>query len=179
VACCRNAKCPFNLSNRIREACKSVLAQSAVDWHSHVCNLPVFDGTSLTPSPAKVLVSAKRSRRNHNLSGQMAAPMSAATVSPCPIRGRIQSSTATASTNTPCLQPGTDSDSPRTGNGNERGLSAVSPQSRGVVRVNQGPIMCRRSSRQCIARLIRLRSTLHPPPGSGSFASRISRTENL
>jgi len=28
----------------------------------------------------------ERSRRNHNLSGQMAAPMSAATVSPCPIR---------------------------------------------------------------------------------------------
>jgi hypothetical protein len=27
-----------------------------------------------------------------------------------------------------------------------------------------------------IARLIRLRSTLHPPPGSGSFAFRISRT---
>jgi predicted nucleotidyltransferase len=28
----------------------------------------------------------------------------------------------------------------------------------------------------CITRLIRLRSTLHPPPGSGSFAFRISRT---
>ena len=28
-------------------------------------------------------------------------------------------------------------------------------------------IVCRRSSRQCLARLIRLRSTLHPPPGSG------------
>ena len=36
-------------------------------------------------------------------------------------------------------------------------------------------MICRRSSRQCIARLIRLRSTLHPPPGSGSFASRIPR----
>ena len=47
-----------------------------------------------------------------------------------------------------------------------------------AVRVNQGPIMCRRSARQCIARLIRLRSTLHPPPGSGSFAFMISRPEN-
>jgi hypothetical protein len=45
----------------------------------------------------------------------------------------------------------------------------IMAQSRGVVRVNQRPIMCRRSSRQCIARLIRLRSTLHPPPGSGSL----------
>ncbi|MGO9479852.1 MAG: hypothetical protein ACLP7I_18180 [Limisphaerales bacterium] len=34
------------------------------------------------------------------------------------------------------------------------------------------------AARQCIARLIRLRSTLHPPPGSGSFASVISRPEN-
>ena len=33
----------------------------------------------------------------------------------------------------------------------------------------QNSIVCRRSSRQCIARLIRLRSTLHPPPGSGSL----------
>src|SRR6266496_3773848 len=51
-------------------------------------------------------------------------------------------------------------------------------QSRGAVRVNQRPIICRRSARQCIARLIRLRSTLHPPPGSGDFAFRISRTED-
>jgi hypothetical protein len=39
----------------------------------------------------------------------------------------------------------------------------------------RGVIMCRRSSRQCIARLIRLRSTLHPPPGSGNLASMILR----
>ena len=39
--------------------------------------------------------------------------------------------------------------------------------------------MCRRSARQCIARLNRLRSTLHPPPGSGDFASMILRTEKL
>ena len=39
-------------------------------------------------------------------------------------------------------------------------------------------MVCRRSSRQCIARLIRLRSTLHPPPGSGNFASMIPRPEN-
>jgi len=38
--------------------------------------------------------------------------------------------------------------------------------------------MCRPSSRQCIARLIRLRSTLHPPSGSGCFASVILRAEN-
>ena len=43
----------------------------------------------------------------------------------------------------------------------------------------QNSIICRRSSRQCIARLIRLRSTLHPPPGSGSFAFRISRTRGF
>ena len=43
----------------------------------------------------------------------------------------------------------------------------------------QNPIVCRRSSRQCIARLIRLRSTLHPPPGSGNFAFRISRTRGF
>jgi hypothetical protein len=43
----------------------------------------------------------------------------------------------------------------------------------------QNSIICRRSSRQCIARLIRLRSTLHPPPGSGSFAFRISRTRGI
>jgi hypothetical protein len=48
-----------------------------------------------------------------------------------------------------------------------------------AVRVNQRPIMCRRSARQCIARLIRLRSTLHPPPGSGDFASRILRAEHF
>jgi hypothetical protein len=57
-------------------------------------------------------------------------------------------------------------------------MSAASPQSRVDVRVYQRPIMCRRSSRQCIARLIRLRSTLHPPPDSGDFASMILRTEN-
>jgi hypothetical protein len=39
--------------------------------------------------------------------------------------------------------------------------------------------MCRRSPRQCIARLIRLRSTLHPPPGSGDFASMILRPEKF
>jgi hypothetical protein len=39
------------------------------------------------------------------------------------------------------------------------------------TRANPDSMICRRSSRQCIARLIRLRSTLHPPPGSGSFAS--------
>ena len=39
--------------------------------------------------------------------------------------------------------------------------------------------MCRRSARQCIARLNRLRSTLHPPPGSGDFASRILRAEHF
>ncbi len=39
--------------------------------------------------------------------------------------------------------------------------------------------MCRRSARQCISRLIRLRSTLHPPPGSGDFASRILRAEHF
>jgi len=43
----------------------------------------------------------------------------------------------------------------------------------------QNPIICRRSSRQCIARLIRLRSTLHSPPGSGIFAFRISRTRGF
>ena len=43
----------------------------------------------------------------------------------------------------------------------------------------QNSIVCRRSSRQCIARLIRLRSTLHPPPGSGNFAFRISRTRGF
>src|ERR1017187_4057392 len=36
-------------------------------------------------------------------------------------------------------------------------------------------MICRRAARQCIARLIRLRSTLHPPPGSWDFASRILR----
>src|SRR5208283_5451065 len=39
--------------------------------------------------------------------------------------------------------------------------------------------MCRRSARQCIARLNRLCSTLHPPPGSGNFASRILRAEHF
>ena len=39
--------------------------------------------------------------------------------------------------------------------------------------------MRRRSARQCIARLNRLRSTLHPPPGSGDFASRILRAEHF
>jgi hypothetical protein len=43
----------------------------------------------------------------------------------------------------------------------------------------QNSIVCRRSSRQSIARLIRLRSTLHPPPGSVSFAFRISRTRGF
>ena len=43
----------------------------------------------------------------------------------------------------------------------------------------QNSIICRRSSRQCIARLIRLRSTLHPPSGSGNFAFRISRTRGF
>ena len=47
-----------------------------------------------------------------------------------------------------------------------------------TVRVNQRTIVCRRSSRQSIARLIRLRSRLHPPPGSGNFASMILRAEN-
>jgi hypothetical protein len=37
------------------------------------------------------------------------------------------------------------------------------------VRANLDSIVGRRSSRQCIARLIRLRSTLHPPPGSGDL----------
>jgi hypothetical protein len=36
-----------------------------------------------------------------------------------------------------------------------------------MLRANPVSIVCLRSSRQCIARLIRLRSTLHPPPGSG------------
>jgi hypothetical protein len=31
----------------------------------------------------------------------------------------------------------------------------------------------------CIARLIRLRSTLHPPPGSGSFAFRFRAREDF
>jgi hypothetical protein len=48
-----------------------------------------------------------------------------------------------------------------------------------AVCANRDSIMCRRSARQCIARLIRLRSTLHPPPGSGSFAFRISRTREF
>jgi hypothetical protein len=42
----------------------------------------------------------------------------------------------------------------------------------------RGVMICRRSSRQCIARLIRLRS-LHPPPGSGDFASMILRWGTL
>jgi hypothetical protein len=33
--------------------------------------------------------------------------------------------------------------------------------------------------RKCIARLIRLRSTLHPPPGSGSFAFRFRAREDF
>ena len=47
-----------------------------------------------------------------------------------------------------------------------------------MTRANPDSIVCRRSSHQSIARLIRLRSRLHPPPGSGSFASRIWRVEN-
>ena len=43
----------------------------------------------------------------------------------------------------------------------------------------RNPIVCRRSSRQCIARFIRLRSTLHPPPDAGSFAFRISCTRGF
>ena len=38
--------------------------------------------------------------------------------------------------------------------------------------------MCRRSPRQSIARLIRLRSKLTPPPGSENFTSMIPRPEN-
>jgi hypothetical protein len=41
---------------------------------------------------------------------------------------------------------------------------------REIVRANQRPIICRRAARQSIARLIRLRSRLHLPPGSGDFA---------
>jgi hypothetical protein len=47
-------------------------------------------------------VSARRSRGNRNLSGRMAAPVSAATVSPCPVRGRVQSLPAGISTAFPC-----------------------------------------------------------------------------
>ena len=54
----------------------------------------------------------------------------------------------------------------------------LSPALKPCARI-QNPIICRRSSRQCIARLIRLRSTLHPPPGSGNFAFRISRTRGF
>ena len=50
---------------------------------------------------------------------------------------------------------------------------------REIVRANQRPIICRRAARQSIARLIRLRSRLHPPPGSGDFASRILRAEHF
>jgi hypothetical protein len=38
-------------------------------------------------------------------------------------------------------------------------------------------MICRRAARQCIARLNRLRSTLHPPLGSWDFTSRILRGE--
>jgi len=49
---------------------------------------------------------------------------------------------------------------------------------REIVRANQRPIICRRAARQSIARLIRLRSRLHPPPGSEDFASTILLAEN-
>ena len=52
-----------------------------------------WTGHALTPCQNEVFASAKQSRRNRNLSGQMAAPMSVATGSPCPIRGRVQSAT--------------------------------------------------------------------------------------
>jgi hypothetical protein len=62
VTRCRNAKCPLNLSNRIRESGKSALTCSAMDWHSHGFNLPVLDGTRLTPRQNEVFASAKQSR---------------------------------------------------------------------------------------------------------------------
>jgi len=125
-----------------------------MDWHSLGCSLPVFDETRLTPRQNEVFASAQWSRRNRNLAGQMTVPMSAATGSPCPIRGRVQSATG------PCPHPVRDLNQsvtvaatcpwtvrgchhakvgtvPRTGNANRRELSAASPQSRGVVRVNQ------------------------------------------
>jgi len=47
------------------------------------------------------------------------------------------------------------------------------------MRVNLGVIVCRRSSRQCIARLIRLRSTLtrRPAPGVLLLGFRARRIE--
>jgi hypothetical protein len=47
------------------------------------------------------------------------------------------------------------------------------------MRVNRDSMVCRRSARQSIARLIRLRSRLHPPPGSGSLPFRILRPEEF
>jgi hypothetical protein len=49
----------------------------------------------------------------------------------------------------------------------------------GCVRESKIQLCVARSSRQCLARLIRLRSTLHPPPGSGSFAFRFRARENF
>jgi len=47
------------------------------------------------------------------------------------------------------------------------------------VRVNRDSMVGRRAARQSIARLIRLRSRLHPPPGSGSLPFRILRPEEF
>jgi len=48
-----------------------------------------------------------------------------------------------------------------------------------AVCANWDSMVCCRSSRQSIARLIRLRSRLHPPSGFGSFAFKISRTRGF
>jgi hypothetical protein len=116
---------------------------------------PIISHASPTPSPVKDFLSAKWSRKGRGMS----APCPTGCPRPCPVR--VPASVRAVSALMAAKVPGQSTGWPS----QVRKMSANSPQS----------IMCRRSSRQCIARLIRLRSTLHPPPGSGSFASMIPR----
>ena len=70
------------------------------------------------------------------------------TVSPWPCRVQSETVAANLSVGSPGMPSRHGWNSPWTGSGNERGLSAASPQSRVALRVNQRPIMCRRLARQ-------------------------------
>jgi hypothetical protein len=76
--------------------------------------------------------------------------------SPQPGGVRVQSVAASAPVTCPWAVRGCH----RAKVGTVRELSAACPQSRGAVCANQRPIVCRRSPRQSIARLTRLRSKL-------------------
>ena len=121
--------------------------------------LLVSPDTASPRTDRSLVQSGKQFAHDRNRVRQLSVPAN----HPCPVRTRTQS-----------VAGFIPSREQANGSGNEREPSAASPQSRGVERVNQrhdcmSPVVASMSCSPCCP----LRSTLHPPPGSGSFACMI------